>query len=329
MTEKALRGGYQTTPPYGYTSPGYGKPFTIVPEEAEIVKYIFDQYVHMHRDPTAIARILNERRILTKRKGLFEKRNITYILKNPFYVGKLVWNGIERDGAHETFISPELFQEANDRLEATFKPKRRRNISTCSHWLSGLVKCSRCGASLGYNRGKDPFFNCWKYAKGMHPGSAWITEKALVNSVLEYFRKLIDGADFSFSYHTPSVASQIDDTALYQKELEKLSVREARIREAYEAGIDTMEEYRTNKQRLNQERERLISLLEQVKAAPADPEEDRRQLMNKIRNVYDILMDDSVDYETKGTFIRSVVEEIIWDRPSNTLTFRFYMPKHS
>ncbi len=328
MTEKALRGGYQTTPPYGYTSPGCGKPFTVVPEEAEVVKYIFDQYVHMHKDPTAIARLLNEKSILTKRKGLFEKRSVTYILKNQFYIGKLIWNGIERDGTHETFISPELFREANERLETTFKPKHRHNISTCSHWLSGLVKCSHCGASLSYSRSKDPSFNCWKYAKGMHPGSAWITEKTLVNSVLEYFQKLIDGAEFSFSYHAPSSASKIDDTALYQKELEKLSVKETRIREAYEAGIDTLEEYKTNKQRLHQERERLVSLLEQTKVVPEDPEEDRKQLMSKIQSVYDILTNDSIDYETKGTFIRSIVEEIIWDRPNNTLTFRFYMSKH-
>ena len=33
MTEKAMRGGYQSTPSLGYRSPGYGQPFVIVPEE--------------------------------------------------------------------------------------------------------------------------------------------------------------------------------------------------------------------------------------------------------------------------------------------------------
>lgn len=329
MTEKAMRGGYQTTPPYGYASSGHGKPFAVVPAEAEIVKYIFEEYAYAHKDPTAIARALNERKILTKRKGLFERRNITYILKNQFYIGKLIWNGIERDGIHETFISKELFEEANERLNATFTPKRRRNISTCSHWLSGLVKCSHCGASLAYNYSKDPFFNCWKYAKGMHQGSSWITEKMLVRSVLGYFEDLISGQDFSFSYHSPAASSSLDDTALYQSQLSKLSIRLNRIQEAYEFGIDTLEEYKEKKQQLIKEKERLLLLLEQLNTAQEDPEADRKLMMERIKNVYDVLRDDSVDYETKGNFIRSVVEEIIWNRQQNTLEFHLYMAKNA
>ena len=329
MTEKAMRGGYQTTPPYGYASSSHGKPFAVVPAEAEIVKYIFEEYAYAHKDPTAIARALNERKILTKRKGLFERRNITYILKNQFYIGKLIWNGIERDGIHETFISKELFEEANERLNATFTPKRRRNISTCSHWLSGLVKCSHCGASLAYNYSKDPFFNCWKYAKGMHQGSSWITEKMLVRSVLGYFEDLISGQDFSFSYHSPAASSSLDDTALYQSQLSKLSIRLNRIQEAYEFGIDTLEEYKEKKQQLIKEKERLLLLLEQLNTAQEDPEADRKLMMERIKNVYDVLRDDSVDYETKGNFIRSVVEEIIWNRQQNTLEFHLYMAKNA
>ena len=35
MTEKALRGGYQATPPLGYKAVGEGKPFVIVPRGSE------------------------------------------------------------------------------------------------------------------------------------------------------------------------------------------------------------------------------------------------------------------------------------------------------
>lgn len=329
MTEKAMRGGYQATPPYGYASTGHGKPFVVVPEEAEIVKYIFEEYAYNHKDPTSIARALNERKILTKRKGLFERRNITYILKNQFYMGKLIWNGIERDGVHETFISEGLFNEANERLNATFTPKRRRNISTCSHWLSGLVKCSYCGASLAYNNSREANFSCWKYAKGMHEGSSWISEKMLVKGVLEYFEKLISGSDFTFSYYTPSVSCMLDDTALYRKELEKLSIRSRRIREAYEAGIDTLEEYKENKERLLREKEHLTVLLERSKTPEENPEADRKLMLERIKDVYDVLKDDSVDYEVKGNFIRSVVEEIVWNRKQNTLTFQLYLSKNA
>ena len=93
-----------------------------------------------------------------------------YILQNKFYIGKLEWNGIAAEGRHETFIDQDLFQAAQTRITETYSPSKRRSVSTCKHWLSGLVKCSICGASLSYDRnaGKYPYFVCYRYAKGFH-----------------------------------------------------------------------------------------------------------------------------------------------------------------
>lgn len=326
MTEKALRGGYQTTPSLGYMSPGHGQPFEVIPEEAKIVKFVFSQYVDQHRDLTAIARNLNKMGVLTKRGNRFEKRNIEYILRNRFYIGKIIWNDIERDGVHETFITPEQFHAANDRLDTEFQPKRRRNVSTCSHWLSGLVKCSICGASLSFNGSRDRYFNCWKYAKGMHPDGSYISEKKLISGVMEYFEKLLGGADFEFSYKSQEAEVNNSELELYDQEIKKLDQREIRIKEAYQAGIDTMEEYRSNKEMLAKERERISDLKNQLSTSSVRDEiSDRNQMLANIQGVYDVLNDDGTDYETKGIFIRSVVEEIIWIRAENTLTFRLYM----
>ncbi|MEE1031213.1 MAG: recombinase family protein [Ruminococcus sp.] len=329
MTEKAMRGGYQSTPSLGYASPGHGQPFVIVPEEAEIVKYIFHQYVYEHKDFTAIARKLNERKVLTKRGNLFEKRNISYILKNRFYIGKIIWNDIERDGVHETFISKELFQAANERLEAEFRPSRRRNVSVCKHWLSGLIKCSICGSSLSFNGGRDKFFQCWKYAKGFHQGSQYISVNKMENAVLEYLDTLLNGADFSFVYHSPAVEERESELFVYEKELKKLSDRERRIKDAYEAGIDTLEEYKENRQRLQKEREHLTELLNSSKEPSVkDQSNDKNQMLSKIQAVCDILKDVNIDNDMKGTFIRSIVEEIIWNHDDNTLIFRLYMSEN-
>lgn len=328
MTEKAMRGGYQATPSLGYASPAPGQPFVIVPSEAEIVKYVFDQYANHHKDPTSIARKLNEKKLLTKRGNRFEKRNINIILRNRFYIGKVVWNGIERDGVHETFINKELFQAANDRLDATYRPKNRRELGGCVHWLSGLVKCSICGASLAYNRSsKYPYFCCWKYAKGMHEGANTINEHQLEDGVFEYFEQLLDGADFSFSYRAPKSMSDLpDEKAVFEKELEKIDQRKIRIREAYEAGIDSLEEYRENRRRLEEEAARIADLIREseVKKVDSDPGRHKAEMLEKIRTVYDIVKSDSIDYETKGSFMRSIVEKIVWDRKSNTLTFYLY-----
>ena len=43
----------------------------------------------------------------------------------------------------------------------------------------------------------------------------------------------------------------------------------------------------------------------------------------------DVLKSDAVDYETKGTFMRSIVEKIVWNRQENTLTFHLYLSEES
>ncbi|MDY5031289.1 MAG: recombinase family protein [Blautia sp.] len=324
MTEKAMRGGYQTTPPLGYRAVGGGKPFEVVPEEAKIVKYIFDQYCNFHKEQTAIARQLNDMGIRTKRGGPFEKRNILYILKNPFYVGELEWNGIKSKGTHETFISPELFHKAQDIYNETFKPARRRSVSSCKHWLSGIVKCSTCGASLAFNvnRRGSAFFNCWKYAKGFHKGSSGISERKLINGILEYFEKILNGAEFTFSYIPKESEEDACEETYYKIELEKLAGREQRIKYAYESGVDSLEEYKENKKRLLDERKRLEDLLSEIKKEPQVM--TKENYLSKVQTVYDIIKNEEIDYEVKGAFMRSIVEEIIFDKESNTLTFHLY-----
>lgn len=323
MTEKAMRGGYQCTPPLGYQAVGNGKPFVIDQSEAHTVKYIFEQYCCNHKEPTAIARQLNDMGVHTKRGGLFEKRNVTYILKNPFYIGKLDWNGITAKGTHETFITEALFQKAQQTLKETYKPIKRRSVSSCKHWLSGLVKCSVCGASLSYNKAKYPFFNCWKYAKGYHKETSGISEKDLINGVLRYFDKLLAGAEFSFTYLPPSPEeSEVDEQRYYKIELEKLTLREQRIKYAYESGVDTLEEYKENKTRLLAERKRFQELLAHTKEEP--PKMTKEKYLSKVQTVRDIIKNEEIDYETKGIFMRSIVKEIIYDKKKNTLTFHLY-----
>lgn len=202
MTEKAIRGGYQSTPPLGYKAVGNGLPFLVQEKESKIVSYIFQQYCNFHKSPTAIARQLNEMEIHTKRGGTFDKRNVTYILRNPFYIGQLNWNGISAPGQHQTFISDEIFQKAQKLLDATVVSPKRRSISTCRHWLSGLVKCSVCGASLSYNHCRYPYFSCWKYAKGYHREICSISEKKLIEGIMDYFKILFCDKDYQFFFLT-------------------------------------------------------------------------------------------------------------------------------
>ena len=90
--------------------------------------------------------------------------------------------------------------------------------------------------------------------------------------------------------------------------------------------MDSLEEYKENKERLKKEREELEAKkanLIKTAAAPGTKE----QFLDKVQTVFDILKNDEISNETKGVFIRSIVEEIIYDKENDTLIFHLYTPR--
>lgn len=84
-------------------------------------------------------------------------------------------------------------------------------------------------------------------------------------------------------------------------------MKEERIKEAYRDGIDTLEEYKANKEILQREREQLTAMLEQYSKKPED--ENESILLNKIRSAYDIIKSDNSTDRQKHDALTSVVEK--------------------
>ena len=273
MKEKALRNGYQSSPCLGYEAVGHGKPYQINEAEYAMVSYIMDLYDNHNMDETAIARKCNDLGYKTKRGNPFERRTIDRILQNPFYCGIVSWNGVEFEGAHEVRISKERFDRRQRLIASRKRPMKARNVSTCKHWLSGLLKCSVCGATLSYTgNGKCPYFQCWKYAKGFHKTSVALSVKKAEEAVIEYFDQVLAGADFTYVRKEQPAADETAAIEQLQKELSKLSTRESRIRDAYESGIDSLEEYKANKERLISNRLQLETGLEKLRKEQEEKE---------------------------------------------------------
>ena len=160
-------------------------------------------------------------------------------------------------------------------MDARRRTPKSRNPSACKHWLSGLLKCPVCGATMTVTAGSTscPYFQCWKYAKGFHKGSNSITVAKAERTVYHYFDDILAGADFSFAVRDRKQEQEDDETIQrLQQALAHLSVRESRVKMAFENGIDTLEEYGANKKRLAEERQSLQEELDRVLTPAAQPE---------------------------------------------------------
>ncbi len=326
MKEKALQSGYQIKPPLGYKAVGNGKPFVINEEEYKMVEFIFERFDFHKDDYTRIARSLNEMGYRTRQGKAFESRTVMHILQNPFYYGLVVWKDVSFMGSHEVRISKERYDSRMEQIQKQYKPYKRRNISSCRHWLAGLLKCGYCGASLSFNGSNNRCvgFQCYQYSKGRHNESCFISEQKVTAAIEKYFEQLLEGMDFEYTYRAPESEEQLSEYDNLTAKLEKLENREYRIRLAYENGVDTLEEYKQNKERLQKDRE----FLEEQIASLQDPQPDtmptKEDVLLHIQTVYDVIRNPNVDYETKGTFMRSLVEDIVYDKKNNRLIFHLY-----
>lgn len=337
MTEKALRGEYQTAAPLGYKLIDK----QLIPDEqtADIIKMIYDKYINGMSE-FGIARMLNDMGIRNKRGNRFDNRGITYILQNPVYCGYVRWNvgrnnlratisGSEdmiiAKGSHEPLVSKEMYDQALERKKSEYKPRKAKPAEFGSHWLSGMIKCSACGSSLTYHANKcSSNFQCARYMHGTCAISHNISEIKAISAVTSFLSDVISGVqELKYSIHE-SDSLKTHEIELAGINLDKIETKLNRCKEAYMNGIDTIEEYSHNKSILLKELEEAKKLLESYSTSPTLPDNTEELMLKNIKHVYDLLISESVDKDTKAHAIRSICEKIVFDKQNQKLDFYLF-----
>ncbi|MFH4906277.1 cassette chromosome recombinase CcrB [Staphylococcus cohnii] len=160
--QRALEGYYQGNIPLGYSNiPDNKKDLMINQHEANIVKYIFESYAKGH-GYRKIANALNHKGYVTKKGNPFSISAVTYILSNPFYIGKIQfakykdWNDKRRkglndnpvmaEGKHTPIISQDLWDKVQARKKQVSENPQVHGKGT--NILTGLISCPQCSAPM-------------------------------------------------------------------------------------------------------------------------------------------------------------------------------------
>ncbi|MEB7460192.1 cassette chromosome recombinase CcrB [Staphylococcus borealis] len=160
--QRALEGYYQGNLPLGYNNiPDNKKELMINQHEANIVKYIFESYAKGH-GYRKIANALNHKGYVTKKGNPFSISAVTYILSNPFYIGKIQfakykdWNDKRRkglndkpviaEGKHTPIISQSLWDKVQARKKQVSEKPQVHGKGT--NILTGLISCPQCSAAM-------------------------------------------------------------------------------------------------------------------------------------------------------------------------------------
>ena len=108
--------------PYGYDY--VGGALVVNPREARVVRRIFREFA-AGLSLTAVAAQLNEEGVPSHRHRQWSKSGLRYMLRNPVYIGKIRWDNVERDDAHEGIVDAHTWDAVRSRkLEPAFEPPK-------------------------------------------------------------------------------------------------------------------------------------------------------------------------------------------------------------
>lgn len=333
MAFVAEKGVIQTVAPFGYIKKP-NSPMVINPDEAPWIRYIFESFI-AGKSLLSIAKDLNSNGIRTHRGNLFENRTIEYILHNPMYCGYVRWTPTGKTlskriydspdtmivkGDFDPIISEDLFNAAKEELAKRKRSRKKYDKPTDvkKHWLSGIVKCSSCGATLAYSPANDGF-QCYKYAKGICKVSHYVSAGKLEEAIIAAIQQVVVDEQFVKDNTKPKdVRVDID----YDKLISKTEAMLSRAKLAFVEGIDTLEEYSANKERILAEIEDLkVRKEESLKdVVYPSPEEVKKRLVDIIS-----LLRSDEDKNTKNLAISSIVEKVEFSRVPEGIKIYFYL----
>ncbi len=343
--------------PYGYervkipNDKGYTlKP---VPEQAEIVKLIFDLHVNGCKDEFGevrrlgiqqIARKLNEMGIPSYRHDYWQKESIHDILDNPTYAGYIRWGyrktskkmsggqliksrplPTEKDdyilvkGLHEAIVDPEIYEKAQELAET--RPVMPLGYKKeVKNPMAGLIICRKCGRKMTFRRattpGKPDYLVCHNRACPQVSTPLHLVETALIKSIHNWI------SDYEYKWKTGNAQDADEKTnalitakQTQEKELATLNKQLDTTYDLLEQGIYTARQFKERSATLQS---RIDEATEKIKSLA--------EQINKAKNEADVIKVfipkvktmlegyDALTVPQKNILLKEIVEKAIYDK---------------
>ena len=294
-------------PVLGYDADPDTKKLHINPEEAKLVKHIFNRYCEL-ASAKSVARELNEQGFHTKtwktRKGAihqggkFKPDTIYRTLKNQLYIGEVFYRGKTYKGEHEAIIDRKLWNKAKKVTEAMCRVTGFTKRTSESPF-KGMLKCGHCGGSFGitYSQKKDRRYT---YYICMSNDKKTVRECPIVRIPAGEVDKVIL-QQLSAVFRTPSILARI------YKEAGKIESKQKK---------SLIEENAKLKIKLDGLRQKINDV---VKASSNNPEftfllqefKETEKIFNENQKRIDAIQDDSIGNNYICEAFNSI--DLLWD----------------
>ena len=191
--QKLRNGVYPNKAPWGYLNEPKLRTIEVDPVKSKVIKKTFQLFAEGDKSFTDICLFLHKFGFTTRKGKPVKIDYVKEMLSNRFYIGIMKYAGEYYQGKHRTFISKEVFDAVQKRIDQIIKPRKRKHEFA----FTGLIKCGECGASITaethtkYYKGtnRNVTYNYYRCTKKLKPCS----QKPITEPELELqVRKIID-----------------------------------------------------------------------------------------------------------------------------------------
>ena len=345
--------------PYGYrrVKLEHEKGWTLEPhpEEAEVIRMIFDLYTSGEKQEdgsmrrlgiSLIVRRLNNLKIPTRNGNGWVPATIRDILNNPTYTGKVRWNcrpAVKRRSDGQVVVSrpraseyllvkglhpPIVDQAVWDAAQVLMKqnpPPPVGDRSTVKSPLAGLVVCAKCGRRLVrrpyYGKNTQPTLMC--------PATSCDNVSVALHYVEE---RILDGLEEWLGEYKLKWATEVPSS----KKVSQVDVKRKALKKV-ETELDNLEKQRNNLYDLLEQKvysidifvERSKLLSERVTQAQADREvleneltlelareDSRKNIIPKVEHLLDVY-DSLPTAKAKNDMLKEVLDKVVYLKEKN------------
>ncbi len=330
--------------PYGYEKTivmdGKRKCHTLkpMPEQAEVVRMIFDMYVNQDMGRTSIAYRLDELGIKPPKSKYWSGETIKDMLENEHYIGKVRWNWrktvtvvedgeikdtrpktkygeyLVYDGKHDAIIDESLFRAAREKQGRNHKAKAKTKVRNP---LASLVYC-RCGRAMIYREYKNngiekaaPRMLCCNQARCK-------TSSCLYSDMIDRVREILQQCIADFEMRIESDNS--DSAKLHANLIKRL---EAKLEDLKKKEINQWDKYTEEgmpKDIFDRLNEKVLAEKEEVQQALCKAYEsmpnpvDYEEKLCRFRDALQALDAPEVSAARKNTLLKQCIDRITYSR---------------
>lgn len=329
--------------PYGYRivkiKGDKGNTLEIVPEEAEIVKYIYQVYLEQGIGFTRIADLLNSLNIPTRTGVPWSNAVVSVLLHNVVYTGKIrcshkkttkkLVDGVVKksrhydfscpvyEGKHPAIIDDETFEKAQ-----AIREINKKNQTPIAHQFfnvfSGIAYCAECGSRMTgtVSRGDRRIICANRKCKVMS-SQFHVFEAAAMDAIRVWMGRYAPNT--ALAQKDQRIAPLKKSITRADAEIKKLQVQLDRTFELLEQGVYDITIFQSRRASIESQIEEQIKKRQEydLQLKAIDEEVTRHTtIIPKIKNLFDNY--DSLSAEEKNHMYKEILSKITYQKNSKT-----------